>query len=313
MNTLPPHNDVSPINPVVDVSSLSKSYGTLVALDNVSFSVSPGQVFCLVGPNGAGKTTLIDCILGLKSPNNGSIKIFGYSIEDDSHRKKCLSSIGVQFQQDSMYEDIQVEEALHLYATMYQAPIDIQELMSLFRIEHLRKKSYKTLSGGEQRKLLIAITLVGDPKLVFLDEPTSNLDPHARKELWHILGDLRKRGLTIFLSTHNMEEAQEQSDIICLIDSGKIIAQGNIESLLEKFQLEFKFAVGTEDDLIYLNELPNVTQVVKDSTHTLVYGRGDSFVESISGTLQSKGISKYSVGPANLEDLFLLSTKKPES
>jgi len=308
MNKYSPHSDVKEQNLILEVSSLSKLYDTLVALDDVSLSVSTGQVFCLVGPNGAGKTTLIDCILGLKTTNKGSVKIFGHDITDDSLRKKSLSSIGVQFQQDSMYADIRVEEALNLYASMYRAPLSIDELTTMFEINHLGKKSYKKLSGGEKRKLLIAITLVGNPRLVFLDEPTSNLDPRARKELWKILGELRKQGLTIFLSTHNMEEAQEHSDIICLIDSGKIIATGKIESLLKKFQLEFKFVVDTEDDLEYLNGLPHVTRVVKDPSRILVYGHGNSFKESITGTLQSKGLSDYSVGPANLEDLYLLIT-----
>jgi len=313
MNKYPPHSNVNEQNPILEVSSLSKLYDTQVALDNVSLSVSTGQVFCLVGPNGAGKTTLIDCILGLKTPNKGSVKVFGHDIADDSLRKKSLTSIGIQFQQDSMYEDIRVEEALNLYASMHRASLNIDELITLFRLNNLRKKSYKKLSGGEKRKLLIAITLVGNPRLVFLDEPTSNLDPHARKELWKILGDLRKQGLTIFLSTHNMEEAQEHSDIICLIDSGKIIAVGKIESLLKKFQLEFKFAVDTEEDLEFLNGLPHVTSVVRDPSRTLVYGHGNSFKESITGTLQSKGLSDYSVGPANLEDLYLLITGEARS
>ena len=271
MNTFALDIDINQTDPVLEVSDLCKAYGNLIVLDNVNLSVLPGQVFCVVGPNGAGKTTLIDCILGLNTPKSGSVKIFGHDIKDDSHRKKSLYSIGIQFQQDSMYEDIRVEEALNLYARMYQTPLDIHELMNLFRIEHLSKKSYKKLSGGEQRKLLIAITLVGNPILIFLDEPTSNLDPHARKNLWKILEELRKQGLTIFLSTHNMEEAQKQSDIICLIDSGKIIATGEFETLLKKFQLEFKFAVDTEDDLVYLNDLPHVTNMIKDPARTMVY------------------------------------------
>lgn len=295
--------------PILEVSSLTKSYGDFLALSDVSLSVLPSQVFCLVGPNGAGKTTLIDCIFGLRKPDQGDINLLGYDITDEKRRKEILRNTGIQFQQDSMYEDIQVEEALKLYASMYDNPLDVYELLSLFSIDHLRKKPYSKLSGGEKRKLLIAITLVGDPKLVFLDEPTSNLDPHSRKELWEILEHLRERGLTIFLSTHHMGEAQRQSDIICLIDSGKIIATGDIESLLMKFQLSHKFVINTSIDTGYLNNLPGVTHVVNDST-TMIFGHGNTFMESIVAKLQSEKISEYSVGPATLEDLYLLITGK---
>lgn len=296
--------------PILEVFSLSKSYGTLVALRDVSFSVFPSQVFCLVGPNGAGKTTLIDCIVGLKNPDQGTVRIFGRDIRSVDHRKKMLRDIGVQFQHDAMYPDIRVEEALSLYARMYNAPLSVNELLSLFRIEHLRKKTYMKLSGGEKRKLLIAITLVGNPKLIFLDEPTSHLDPHSRKELWEILDSLREKGLTIFLSTHNMHEAHRQSDIICLIDSGEIIATGAIETLLEEFRLGFKFVINTEIDLDHLIDFPYITRVERDLSRTQIYGHGDSSQESIAEQLQSLGITEYIIDSTDLEDLYLLSTGK---
>ena len=308
MNTVL-NSSVDAVPPILEISSLSKSYGTLVALRNVDLTVLTSQVFCLVGPNGAGKTTLIDCILGLKKPDQGVVRIFGQDIRDRNHLKKSLSDVGVQFQQDYMYSDIRVEEALRLSASMYSDPLDLSELLNLFKIEHLRKKPYKSLSGGEQRKLLIAITLVGNPRLVFLDEPTSNLDPHSRKELWEVLNSLREKGLTIFLSTHNMEEAQRQSDTICLIDSGKIIAQGKIEALLEEFGLNFKFVVRSEIDSGIFDDLPYVTRIVKDSSQTQVYVSGEEvYTESIVKKLRTLGITDYAVSPANLEDLYLLST-----
>jgi len=310
MNSRSQHGVTNKKSPVLEVSSLSKSYGNFVALSNVSLSVFVSQVFCLVGPNGAGKTTLINCILGLTNSYRGDVRLLGYDTRDKNQRKKNLLSIGVQFQHDSMYSDIRVEEALKLYASMYDNPLDISELLSLFSIDHLRRKTYSKLSGGEKRKLLIAITLVGNPKLVFLDEPTSNLDPHSRKELWEVLRHLRDKGLTIFLSTHNMEEAQRQSDVICLIDSGKIIATGDIESLLEKFQLSHKFMINADNDLEYLNDIPSVTRVVKDSSLTLIFGHGNTFTESILDELQNKRISEYTFGPATLEDLYLLITGK---
>ena len=176
-NSSSPASDCREQTSILQINALRKSYGKLIAVQKASFAVYPQQVFCLVGPNGAGKTSIIDCIVGLKKPDSGDIHLFGENIPDLRRRKDIRSRIGIQFQEDSLYHDIRVKEALRLYAKMYQNPVDPDELIDIFELQRQQKTAYKDLSGGEKRRLLIAIALVGKPALLILDEPSSNLDP----------------------------------------------------------------------------------------------------------------------------------------
>ena len=294
--------------PTLQINALHKNYGELVAVQGVSFAVYPQQVFCLVGPNGAGKTSIIDCIVGLKKPDSGDIHVFGEKITNLRRRRDIRSRIGIQFQEDSLYNDIQVREALRLYAKMYQEPIDPDELIDIFELQRQQKTAYKDLSGGEKRRLLIAIALVGKPALLILDEPSSNLDPHLRRQLWDVLNHYRSEGLTIVMTTHNMQEAQQYSDVICIIDQSQIIASGSLPQLLEQFQLNLKIEVETEVDPATLADCPGMTYVDVNSQGACIYGKDEVFKNAVIDRLNSLNIHQFSVKTADLEDVYLFAT-----
>ena len=294
--------------PIIQVSNLCKSYDKVIVVQNVSFTVYPQQVFCLVGPNGTGKTSIIDCILGLKKPDSGDIHLFSESISNLRRHKDIRSRIGVQFQEDSLYNDIRVREALRLYAKMYQNPVDADELIDTFDLQRQQKTAYKNLSGGEKRRLLIAIALVGRPALLILDEPSSNLDPHLRRQLWEVLNYYRRQGLTIVMTTHNMKEAQQYSDVVCVMNKGQIIASGSVPQLLEKFQLNLKVEIENEVDYDVLADCPGITHIDVNSQGTCIYGKDEVFKDAIIDRLDSLGIYKFSVKTADLEDVYLFAT-----
>ena len=294
--------------PILQINALRKTYGELVAVQNVSFTVYPRQVFCLVGPNGAGKTSIIDCIVGLKKPDSGDIHLLGESIPDLRRRKDIRSRIGIQFQEDSLYNDIQVKEALHLYAKMYQNSVDIDDLIDTFELQRQQKTAYKNLSGGEKRRLLIAISLVGNPALLILDEPSSNLDPHLRRQLWDVLNHYRRQGLTIVMTTHNMQEAQQYSDVICVMNKGQVIASGSVPQLLEKFQLNLKVEVETEVDPEALVDCLGITHIDVNSQGVCIYGKNEVFRDAVIDRLNSLSIHQFSVKTADLEDVYLFAT-----
>ena len=304
----PPASTDRDQTPIIRVSNLCKSYDELVAVQNVSFAVYPQQVFCLVGPNGTGKTSIIDCIIGLKKPDSGDVHLLGTSIANLRRRKDIRSRIGVQFQEDSLYNDIRVREALRLYAKMYQNPVDPDELIDIFELQRQQKTAYKNLSGGEKRRLLIAIALVGKPALLILDEPSSNLDPHLRRQLWEVLNHYRRQGLTIVMTTHNMQEAQQYSDVICVMNKGRIIASGSVPQLLEKFQLNLKVEIETEVDCEMLTDCPGITHIDVNSQGTYIYGKDEVFKDAIIGRLNSLGIHQFSIKTADLEDVYLFAT-----
>lgn len=312
MNSTPstssPDSSCRERTPILQINALRKSYGKLVAIQNASFAVYSQQVFCLVGPNGAGKTSIIDCIIGLKRPDSGDIHLFGERIADLRRHKDIRSKIGVQFQEDSLYNDIRVIEALRLYAKMYQDPIEPDELVDVFELQRQQKTAYKNLSGGERRRLLIAIALVGKPALLILDEPSSNLDPHLRRQLWDVLNQYRRQGLTIVMTTHNMQEAQQYSDVVCVMNKGEIIASGSVPQLLEQFQLNLKVEVETEVDPETLADCPGVTHVDGNPQGMSIYGKDEVFREAVIDRLNSLNIHQFSVKTADLEDVYLFAT-----
>lgn len=294
--------------PVLQVNNLCKTYGELVAIQDASFAVYPQQVFCLVGPNGAGKTSIIDCIIGLKKPDSGDIYLLGESIPNLRRRKDIRSRIGVQFQEDSLYNDILVKEALHLYANMYQNPEDPDELIDIFDLQRQQKTAYKDLSGGEKRRLLIAIALIGNPEILILDEPSSNLDPHLRRQLWDSLNQYLHQGLTIVMTTHNMQEAQQYCDVICVMNKGQTIASGSVPQLLEKFQLGLKVEVDAKVDPETLAGCPGITHIDVNAQGVCIYGKNEVFRDAIIDRLNGLSIHQFSVKIADLEDVYLFAT-----
>ena len=214
----------------VSVRNLTKSFSGRRVVDDLSFDVQKGEVFALLGHNGAGKSTTIDLILGLKAPDGGSAKILG--MDAAKNRKQVFERVGVQLQNTQYQTAITVEEACIEYASLYAAPADFRQLLESFGLNELRKSFVSKLSGGERQKLSVVLALIGNPEIVFLDELTTGLDVVARREVWRTLKHLKEQGLTIFLTTHYMEEAEALCDRVCIIKSGKKVAEGSIDEVV---------------------------------------------------------------------------------
>ena len=216
--------------PSVSVRNLTKSFTGRKVVDDLSFDVQKGEVFALLGHNGAGKSTTIDLILGLKTPDGGSAKLLG--MDASQNRKQAFERVGVQLQHTQYQPNITVEEACIEYASLYDAPADYPALLEQFGLGTLRKSFVSKLSGGERQKLSVVLALIGSPEIVFLDELTTGLDVVARREVWQTLKQLKEQGLTIFLTTHYMEEAEALCDRVCIIKSGKKVAEGTVNEVI---------------------------------------------------------------------------------
>lgn len=214
----------------IRVRNLTKSFGNRRVVDDLSFDVKKGEVFALLGHNGAGKSTTIDLLLGLKAPEGGSAKILG--MDAAKNRKQVFERVGVQLQHTCYQNNITVEEACIEYASLYAEPENYHTLLDKFGLNSSRKSFVSKLSGGERQKLSVVLTLIGNPEIVFLDELTTGLDVAARREVWRTLKQLKRQGLTIFLTTHYMEEAEALCDRVCIIKSGKKVAEGTISEVV---------------------------------------------------------------------------------
>lgn len=214
----------------IQVKNLTKSFSGRKVINDLSFEVNKGEVFALLGHNGAGKSTTIDLILGLKCPDEGNATILG--MDAAKHRKKVFEKVGVQLQHTEYQNMMTVEEACIEYASLYKKPSDYKELLQSFGLSDLKKSYINKLSGGEKQKLSVVLALIGNPEIVFLDELTTGLDVAARREVWRTLKHLKEKGLTIFLTTHYMEEAQALCDHVCIIKSGEKVIEGTIAEIV---------------------------------------------------------------------------------
>src|SRR5712672_557713 len=234
------------MHPVIRVSGVRKSYGSTVAVADVSFDVHHGEIFGLIGPNGAGKTTTMECIEGLRTPDRGSISVLGL----DPFRQvyKLQDRIGVQLQQAQLQKRIKVWEAVDLWASLYRKnTIDGERLLEQLGLTDKRNAWFMTLSGGQKQRLFIALALINNPEVVFLDELTTGLDPQARRAIWDLVRGIRERGKTVFLTTHLMEEAERLCDRVAIIEHGRIIDLGTPDELVQKHCPE-RTVVFTSDD-----------------------------------------------------------------
>src|SRR6202043_3969840 len=231
---------------VIQVSGVRKTYGSTVAVDEVSFEVNDGEIFGLIGPNGAGKTTTMECIEGLRTRDRGTISVLGLDPFHDVYRLQ--SHIGVQLQQAQLQKRIKVWEAVHLWASLYRKqPRSGDQLLDQLGLSDKRDAWFMTLSGGQKQRLFIALALINDPEVVFLDELTTGLDPQARRAIWELVRGIRERGKTVFLTTHLMEEAERLCDRVAIIEHGKIIDIGTPDELVQKHCPE-RTVVFTSDD-----------------------------------------------------------------
>jgi ABC-2 type transport system ATP-binding protein len=217
----------------IEVAHLKKVYGNLTAVDDISFAVKTGEIFAFLGPNGAGKTTTVEMIESIRQPTAGSIKLLGKDITTNFNEVK--EKIGILPQEFHSFERLTVRETLVYFSQLYKKKANVDDIITALDLESHRDMLYKNLSGGLKQRVGVAISLVNDPDIIFLDEPTTGLDPKARREVWGVIAGLRKKGKTVFLTTHYMEEAEFLADHIAVIHKGKIIAEGTLEDLIRRY------------------------------------------------------------------------------
>ena len=234
-----------PSAPVVHVAAIRKAYGRSVAVAEVSFDVQPGEIFGLIGPNGAGKTTTMECVEGLRMPDRGTIAVLG--LDPRRERRRLQTRIGVQLQEAQLQKRITVSEAVAFWASLYRNPLNGDRLLEQLGLSDRRNAWFMTLSGGQKQRLFIALALINDPELVFLDELTTGLDPQARRAIWDLVRAIRQRGKTVLLTTHLMEEAERLCDRVAIIDRGRVVDIGTPSDLVRRHCPQRTFIVDTSD------------------------------------------------------------------
>src|ERR1700732_760239 len=259
---------------VIQVSGGRKTYGSTVAVDEVSFEVNDGEIFGLIGPNGAGKTTTMECIEGLRTPDRGTISVLGLDPVRDVY--KLQERIGVQLQQAQLQKRIKVWEAVDLWASLYPKAVDGKRLLEQLGLSEKRNAWFMTLSGGQKQRLFIALALINDPEVVFLDELTTGLDPQSRRAIWDLVRGIRDRGKTVFLTTHLMEEAERLCDRVAIIEYGKIIDIGSPEELVGRHCPTRTVVLATGDAIAEerLRAIPQVENVICQESQITLQGRG---------------------------------------
>lgn len=295
--------------PVVEVEGLRKAYGDTVAVDGVSFTVADGEIVGILGPNGAGKTTAAECVIGLRRPDAGRVRVLGLDPLADG--AQLHEAVGVQLQTGELPGRLRVREIVELYQSFYRDPADIDELLGVFGLAGKRDAFYKSLSGGQKQRLSIVLALVGQPKVAVLDEMTTGLDPRARRETWDFIETVRDRGTAMVIVTHFMDEAQRLCDRVALIDHGRIVAIGTPGQLAEEAGggKRVRFVPDRPFDDRLLTDLPEVKSLDRQGRHVVVSGSG-RLVNAVILTLARAGVTADGVEleSATLEDAFIRLT-----
>jgi ABC-2 type transport system ATP-binding protein len=229
---------------VISVDGLRKQYGSVVAVDEVSFKVHAGEIFGMVGPNGSGKTTTIECIEGLRQPDEGQVSVLGLDPWQDAYELR--ERTGIQLQSANLPRRMRVEEALDLFASFYRQPRDWQPLLEGLGLGDKRRAFFSQLSGGQKQRLFVALALINQPEVVFLDELTTGLDPRARHKIWDLVREIREQGTTVFLTTHYMDEAERLCDRVAILDHGRIIALDTPANLVSQLGMATRVAFQVE-------------------------------------------------------------------
>jgi ABC-2 type transport system ATP-binding protein len=297
--------------PLVRVDRFRKTYGSVVAVDEISFDVREGEIFGLIGPNGAGKTTTMECIEGFRRPDRGSISVLGLDPVRDVY--KLQHRIGVQLQQAQLQKRIKVWEAVHLWTSLYRKPASHGEaLLQQLGLADKRHAWFMTLSGGQKQRLFIVLALINDPELVFLDELTTGLDPQARRAIWDLVRGIRSRGKTVLLTTHLMEEAERLCDRVAIIEHGRIIDIDTPEQLVARHVTERTVVITTADAAAEerFRAIPAIESVVRQDDRFTLRGSGSGFVTSVIQCLSEAKITvtDFRTVQPTLEDVFLKLT-----
>src|SRR5438067_8695153 len=296
--------------PAIHVAAIRKTYGRTVAVNDVSYDVRPGEIFGLIGPNGAGKTTTMECVEGVRRPDAGQISIMGLDPFRDVYQVQ--NRIGVQLQQAQLQKRIKVWEAVDLWASLYAKPLDGNRLLEQLGLADKRNAWFMTLSGGQKQRLFIALALINDPEVVFLDELTTGLDPQARRTIWELVRGIRERGKTVFLTTHLMEEAERLCDRVAIIDHGRIIDIGTPATLVRRHCPERAVIIVTEDRaaLERFRAIPRVASVTCEGSRFTIRGQEDDLVTEVIECLAEQHIRAidFRTEHPTLEDVFLKLT-----
>jgi len=296
--------------PVIQVSRIRKSYGSTIAVSEVSFDVREGEIFGLIGPNGAGKTTTMECVEGVRRPDAGQISIMG--LDPFRDRYQVQNRIGVQLQQAQLQKRIKVWEAVDLWASLYPKPLDGNRLLEQLGLADKRNAWFMNLSGGQKQRLFIALALINDPEVVFLDELTTGLDPQSRRAIWDLVRGIRDRGKTVFLTTHLMEEAERLCDRVAIIEHGTIIDIGTPPELVGRHcpTRTVILSTGNANAEEWLRTIPEIERVMRQESQLTIQGRGDDFVSEVIQCISENRIrvTDFRTVLPSLEDVFLKLT-----
>ncbi len=292
------------MEPVVAVSGLAKRYGDWQAVREVSFEVAEGEIFGLLGPNGAGKTTTVECVQGLRGYDAGTVRVLGLDPGTQADRLRPL--IGAQLQESALPARITVAEALDLFASLRSGGPPWREVMDQWGLAEKARASYASLSGGQRQRLLVALAVVNAPRLVFLDEMTTGLDPAARRATWQLIGQIRDRGTTVVLVTHFMDEAERLCDRLAVIKQGEVVATGTPGQLVAAHSSGVTVTFSADSDVDYLRGLPGVAEVVRRGTAVSVRGES-AIVARVGRALSQAGVEPddMAVLRPGLEDVYL--------
>ena len=295
---------------VVSVSNLRKTYGSLVAVDDVSFAVEEGEIFGLLGPNGAGKTTTMECVEGVRDPDAGTIRVLG---RDPADRSADLQNrIGVQLQEAQLQKRIKVWEAVDLWTTLFPRAVDGEALLAELGLAEKRDARFMNLSGGQKQRLFIALALINDPEVVFLDELTTGLDPQARRRIWEMVRGIRERGKTVFLTTHLMEEAERLCDRVAVIEHGRLIELGTAAELVARHCPErtVHFASDGEVSGESFAGIVGISAVEAEDGRFRLTGVGPDFISAVIERIAELRVrvTDFRTETPTLEDVFLSLT-----
>jgi ABC-2 type transport system ATP-binding protein len=294
---------------VIEVRNLRKAYDGVTAVDDVSFNVDEGEIFGIIGPNGSGKTTTIESVIGLRKPDGGSVSVLG--LDPQTEARKLGNRIGTQLQEAALPERMKVWEALDLYASFYEKTIPWEPLVEQWGLAEKRNTQFGNLSGGQKQRLFIALALLNDPQIVFLDELTTGLDPQARRATWDLIRAIREQGKTVVLITHFMDEVEALADRVAVIDHGRVIALDTPDNLIANLNGETKvfFSVPNGFQAKRLENVSGVTAVHQHNQHITISGNG-ALLANVAAALAQHNIAPADlrVQQTNLEDVFLALT-----
>jgi ABC-2 type transport system ATP-binding protein len=295
----------------IRVEGLVKRYEEITAVDGVRLEIPRGEVFGLLGPNGAGKTTTVECLLGLREPDNGQVAILG--MNHATHSQAIRSRVGVQLQSTGLLPHLKVREQISLFASLFPSSLPINEVIELVGLDDKARVMTTELSGGQKQRLAVALALINDPELIFLDEPTTGLDPQARRALWEVILDLKQQGKTILLTTHYMEEAEQLCDRVAILDHGKIIELGRPAELIGRY-FEATAIEFVDPGYLFnegLDSLVGIQQVLRENGYVTLYSTNVSHTLTELYNLSSQQaveLNDMTIRQATLEDVFLKLT-----